>query len=277
MTLSVRGSSISYVNNTNSTTFTLPSGSAAGDTCYIFAGHGGAVTVPTGWNTADNETGTNVNGAVFFKTLTSTDITAGSVSISFGAISYGIVSGITFIGATVMRSLGQYLRNSTGAGPRTLTEPNATNGDYAIYFGMIKLNSTITPSRGSSLQTSSNLNASGILYGELLSSTASISETYTFGATPTGDYESLLVVKVDDGTTTVDEFQLSRQALLTNQSIQFNQISRQSLQVLTPISINQTSRLTLRNSTTSPVSISVNGLARLTLKSGHRRRQIFQS
>jgi hypothetical protein len=231
--IAVRNSSIVYVNNASSVVYTLPAGSAAGDACFVFVEHGFAVTAPAGWQTWDNSAGSNVNGATFWKKLVAADITAGNITINFAGTYYGIVAGISFVGSVVPRSAGVFQRNSSGAGPRSLTEPNATNGDYAIHFSGMRLNGTITSSRGASLQSSSNLNASGILYGELLAATSSITETFTFSATPAGDYDAVLVVKPDDGTTRVPIQQFTRQSVMSvSGKVSSHQFNRQAL--LTP-------------------------------------------
>jgi hypothetical protein len=197
--VTVRASNIAYVNNSSSATFTLPTGSAAGDWCLMFVAHGFSVTAPTGWTVFKNLTGTNWNGAAFEKELTSADITAGTVSLSFSGVYFGIVAGITFTQRPSYIRCYNAGRNSTGASSRGVTVPNFArgtpqSGDYVVTFGSGRFNGTVTANVGSSLQTTSNANASGALYGGALGSSGSLTSTVSFSATPTGDFEAVVVL-----------------------------------------------------------------------------------
>lgn len=190
----LRSSSIAYVSNASSGSVTLPVGVAAGDTCFLFVEHGYSANTPTGWSIVDRLTGTNINGAIFSKELTSTDITAGSVTVSFAGVYYGIIAAAAFVGPVVVRTV-KSARNSTGATSRSLSTTSVPAvDDYALYFGSGRFNGTITSSAGTSLQTSSNANASAVLAGATLTASGVTSSTYSFSATPTGDYEAIAVV-----------------------------------------------------------------------------------
>lgn len=195
--ISVRGSRISYVNNANSLTFTLPASSAEGDWCIIFAGHGFGVNTPTGWNLQESQTGTNWNGAYFEKELSASDISTGTLSITFTGAYYGIVAGISFTKKPGYIAYYGSSRNSAGAASRALTtnEPLIATGDYVVTFGSGRYNGTVTCDTGSSLQSSSNLNASGALYGGSRGSSGNFTTTVSYGGgTPTGDFQAVIVM-----------------------------------------------------------------------------------
>lgn len=194
MAIAVRSSRIAYANNVSSTAFAFPTGSLAGDRCVIFVEHGFAVTLPTDWFSLNNSTGSNVNGACFEKVLDSADITAGSVTISFGGTFFGVVAGISFVGAIGAVRTSIFGRNSAGSTSRTLTtDSSPQTGDYAAYFASGRGNVTVTSSSGAALQTTSNVSASGVLTGGLLGASGAISSTFSFSSAPTGDYYAIVV------------------------------------------------------------------------------------
>lgn len=191
---SLRATRIVYVNNANSGTIALPAGSATGDTCYLFAESGYAVSTPAGWTAVDIAGGTNVNGAVFKRTLTADDITTGSVTVSFTGAYYGIIAAATFIGAAVQRTIVSS-RNSFNGSSRVLTtDASPIVGDYVLYFGAGRFNGIVTSSSGSVLETASNPNASAVLAGEVLASAGAVTNTFSFSAFTSGDYDVILVI-----------------------------------------------------------------------------------
>lgn len=196
--ISVRGSRITHVNNASSINFTLPPSSAAGDRCFIFIQHGFAISsTPTGWNLLVQQTGSNINGSVISKVLTPADITAGTVTISFGGAYYGQIAGVSFVGCTGGFRTYTSSRNSTGATSRSLTTSGQTpqSGDYALYFGSTRDSSSVcTVDVGSSLQAQTNTNAAACLYGRTLGSTGADSANFAYSIAGTGDFQAIVVV-----------------------------------------------------------------------------------
>ncbi len=193
----VRATRKQYVNNASSAVFTFPTGSAAGDLCVIFAGHGYGTTTPAGWTELDNRQGSNFNGACFYKFLTSGDISTGSVTISFAGTYYGHVAGVTMTGGSYpVRAYGGG-RNSAGASTRTISTAQTwpVSGDLALYFGAARVNASCSTATGTSLQTDAQANSSMALSDELLSSGGTASETFNFGGSPSGDYEAIVIVR----------------------------------------------------------------------------------
>lgn len=195
MAISVRGSNLAYVNNANSGSVTLPGGSAAGDRCVIMAAHGWDVVAPAGWELIENLTGTNINGAAYQKLLSAGDITAGSVTVSFGGTYYGTIAIIGFVGSIAGHKLYAASRNSSGATSRVVTTASGPlTGEYAIYYGHGRGNVTVTSSGGSGLQTTSNSNASAVLAGGVLGSSGAVSNTFSYSSAPTGDFNIVIIV-----------------------------------------------------------------------------------
>jgi hypothetical protein len=193
--ISVRASGVSYVNNANFVVFSLPSGSQAGDSCVIFAEHGWNVLTPAGWNALNLSTGANINGACFQKHLSAADIAAGSVTITFGGVYYGIVAAVTFVGCTGGVRTYTFARNSAGSTSRAVTtDTTPKTGDYALYFGSTRGNTACSVDKGASVQASSNANASACLYGGTLASDGALTATFSYGVAGSGDFEGVLIV-----------------------------------------------------------------------------------
>jgi hypothetical protein len=192
----LRASRLQYCNNASSVAIALPTGSAAGDLCFLFGGHGFAVSTPSGWTPLTVSSGSNYNGAVFRRVLSSADITAGSITVSFGGTYYGHVALATMVGNGSWDIFFADSRNSTGATSRSQATPNSINsGSLALWFSGGRANITITCNRGGQLQTDSQLNASATLYSESVGSTAVDTATFTYSSAPTGDYEAVVVIQ----------------------------------------------------------------------------------
>lgn len=196
LSISVRGSRLTWVNNASSIVFSLPPGSQAGDRCDIAASNGWSVNTPAGWVTLVSLTGSNTNGAAFSRILTAADIATGSVTITFANAYYGIVGGITFVGCTGGLRDFAFTRNGSGSSTRNVTTsgPTPQAGDYAVYMGQCRGNSTVTCNQGSSLQTSSNSEGSGCIYGGVLGSSGAVSATFSYSAVPSGDFQGIFVI-----------------------------------------------------------------------------------
>jgi hypothetical protein len=188
------GSASSYV-------VTWPSGTVANDIAVIVAGHGAAISTPTGWTLINSMTGTIWNGAAFWKTLTSADITAGSVTVSAASATNGVVSIATVVGGFTPQFVGTFSRNSTGSASIVAPAVTVTGADtLAIYFGSNHGASTDTISRGLlKQQANDTVAASGALYTENFSATtASFSPTMSYSVAGTGNYQgSITLISID--------------------------------------------------------------------------------
>jgi hypothetical protein len=193
--VAVRGHAIASSSG-SSLSLTLPAGSAAGDCVILFTGHGFAPSGnPTGFTQLDYQAGTNWNGGTWIKLLDSADITAGSVSISYGGSFNGVRSCIVFQGTPRLIRAFTSSRNGSGASSRALTtDSTPRSGDYFIGFGSGRANNTVTCDTGSSLRTVSATSASGVLNGGSVGSNGAITATFSYSTTPTGDYQVVLIV-----------------------------------------------------------------------------------
>lgn len=194
----LRGSDLVYVNNTSSQGINLPAGSAAGDRAVLFASHGYGVNAVSGWTSLDSSGGSNINGAVFTKILDSADITAGSVTVTFGGSYYGEVSIAVAVGPTAGVRETKTVRSSSGASPNSLTTSlSASGSDLALYYGSIRTSSsTTTVDRGTSLQSrSADTEASAALYSEDLTSSGTVTAIFSHSPASNGYYEAIVILK----------------------------------------------------------------------------------
>lgn len=181
-------------------TVSWPTGTVVGDFVIIFAGHGFAINLPSGWLSINSSTGSNWNGACFWKYMTAADITAGSVTVTTGGAFNGVVAAITLIGNryTFMSGSTVVSRNGTGAASRTLSTdgtPNTT--DMMLYFGSNRNASNDTVNQGSVQQAINATAASGCLYAGRPSSNGDISAIFSYSVSSgtTGDYQVVLDVR----------------------------------------------------------------------------------
>lgn len=178
---------------------TWPTGTVAGDYVFIFAGHAFSINTPTGWFQIDAQTGTNWNGAAFWRFLNATDIAAGNVTVTTGGSGNGVFAAVTLIGAHgFIRTPITSSRNSTGAASRTLNTDGALQTtDLVLYFASNRNNSANTVSLGSSQQTISAAAASGALYAGSPAAAGGISPVFSYSVSSgtTGDYQAAIALK----------------------------------------------------------------------------------
>lgn len=194
---SIRGSRLLYVNNSGTGTLTLPTGSVAGDRMVVCAGHGYGVTTPVGWTSLDNSAGSNFNGAVFTKILSGADIIAGNVVITFGGSYYGVVMGVTFVGALTGVRTSQAVRTGTGTTPQTVTTGGSpVSGDLALYFGCGRVNGVVTCDQGTiTLQTSSGAEGSGAVKFGIVGASGAITANFAYTGSLSGTYQAVVVLQ----------------------------------------------------------------------------------
>lgn len=193
--VTIRGSSKLYVNNASSGTITLPSGSAADDFCMLFVGHGYNAVAPTGWGSLDNSTGANYNGAVFYKKLTSADVSTGTATVTFGGSYYGTIIAATIVGTSYLPRQISPQRNGSGSTSRTITTASGpVAGDRAFYFGSARASTGASTSSGASLQSDTGTNSSAVLSSEAVAATGTVSETFNYGSGSIGDYQAVLII-----------------------------------------------------------------------------------
>ncbi|HTF69540.1 MAG TPA: hypothetical protein VK638_43365, partial [Edaphobacter sp.] len=192
----IRGTGI-QASSASSYTVSWPSGTVAGDLAVILVGHGFGVATPSGWTSADNSTGSNWNGAVFSKVLTSGDITAGAVTVNVAGSFDGVVAIVTFVGGTAGIREADVQRNGTGSSSITLNTSGAVlSTDTCIYFGSNRGASTDTVNRGTlQQQANDSSSASGALYTESITSGGATTAIFGYSSAGSGNYQAIVVVK----------------------------------------------------------------------------------
>lgn len=169
----------------NSLSCSFPAGSAAGDLALIFwiSTSGGANTpsTPSGWSVQIGPIIAAPQQALFYKILTSADITAGSVTVNnSGTAEIAMILRVC-IGAPTIRESPS--TNSSGGGSTTLTTSSAvTAGDAAIYFAGIYGSSSVSSSRGSLTASSTSGPTRSWIWDEAVTSSGALSNTFTWGS-----------------------------------------------------------------------------------------------
>ncbi len=182
-------------------TLSLPSGTSAGDLAIIFVGaEDNSISLSTsGWTTLNQAGGLYVVGWTFSKILTTSDITAGSVTITLMSRDDAVFTLDTFVGATwgiretdVQEYGGSF--TSPVSGPSTTIA--VTNTDAGLYFAFNHSASTDAIDHGL-MQDAANdgVGASGVLNFQSISSSGSFTPTFTYSSPGTGYYQSLVIVK----------------------------------------------------------------------------------
>lgn len=192
----VRGQAI--VNSSASpAVISFPSGTAIGDLVSVVANNGNGMLTPAGWSIDYGGTFAHMGIIVIHKTMTSGDISTGSVSISpsGGGLTQGVYSIVSFVGNTQtgLREVDQ-LFDSTGGSTRTISTSSAVrSSDYAIYVGATQANSTVTVNVGSLVGQVAASNISGALYSGNASAGVN-SATFSYATVGTVDFQVIIIV-----------------------------------------------------------------------------------
>jgi hypothetical protein len=196
----IRGT-LMQASSASSYTVSWPTGTQAGDLAVICVGHGWVAMTPSGWTSQNAINGTNWNGAVFSKVLTSADITAGSVDVPFSGNYDGILAITTFIGSTAGIREADFSQNRSGSGSVVApsTSSSVLSSDTALYFGSNRAASTCSVNLGTVQGTANDGgNASGCVYAEALTSSGAVQPTMTYSANEGlsgGNYQGTVIVK----------------------------------------------------------------------------------
>lgn len=190
-----RGAEIVWVNNTNTINVPLPLGTLSGDLAVVAAGHGWNVNLPAGWTNLNNMTGTNTNGAAFFKFLTPTDISNGFVTVTFGGVYYGVAGMVTYDPATVS-GVGNVDagRSASSTGTRSLSVSGVADTDSIVVFGYGRGNGVVGFVPTTANDAVNNTNASGVMGYFEPTTSGVIGETISYGSDPSGNYGVAVVV-----------------------------------------------------------------------------------
>lgn len=192
----IRGTAI-QASSAGSYTVSWPSATVAGDLAVIFGGHGWNLIAPTGWTSLDNSTGTNWNGAVFYRVLNGADITTGSVTVTAGGSFDGVLAIASFVGGSGGIRTKSAQQNGSGSSSVTLpTDGSPLTTDMMLYFGSNRAASTDTVSLGSNLRQANNGSAaSGCLFAGSPAAAGGVSPVFSYSSAGSGNYQVAVAVK----------------------------------------------------------------------------------
>lgn len=190
--------------NAASVAVTWPSGTIAGDMVLIFSHHGYNTNAPAGWTTLDRTTyNTNHGGAVFYKIMDASDITAGGVTVTFGGNWAGGVLLVTYEDGADL-ALGVIAQvSSTGARPAgtwALSYAAESTRAYCL-FGSARdgaVSFSVATADLTQAITTPGPSPRYLAFAEMEPSpSTSVNETVTFASTPNGYYGILVSITKD--------------------------------------------------------------------------------
>jgi hypothetical protein len=181
-------------------TIPLPACATAGDTVVmVVSSAANLTTLPAGWTTIDSHcTGISYwGGCVQTRTLTTGDVTAGSVSITQNAATVLVGEFLEFNGA-VTPAVSVYYNTSTPVNPVSAPATNQSEfffGDELYYWGANRGSGTVSVNRGAILDTPAA--GASVMYSETISTsvTGAITPQFTYGTfSPQGQYNAVIFV-----------------------------------------------------------------------------------
>lgn len=182
-------------------TVSFGAGAAAGDVYLIFFGGGFQVTTPpTGWAILAAGTGSNFNGTILGKVLSSGDVSTGSVVVTPASTFNSVVIGINFVGSTVGAIATQPIgvQNGSGVTSTILTMFGVVcTTTEMLYFGGTRgaANVTVSVGGGTSIQAVNAASASGALYGGTNpGGLLGLGATYNFSLAGSGYYVAMIAI-----------------------------------------------------------------------------------
>jgi hypothetical protein len=201
-TPNIRGTGI-QASSASSFTVSWPTGTVAGDLAIIFTCGGYTATTPANWTSIDYVSQSDWTKNVFWKVLNSTDITNGSVTVSYNGTYDACTAIITLKGAYNIKYPITSQINQSGSSSITLnTTSNASQVAFttnlAIYFCANRANSvdTIADPYATLTQqkTVSQGNASGTLYTGAPAG-GNLNPTFSYATAGTlGNYQIVMVM-----------------------------------------------------------------------------------
>lgn len=188
--------------NANSVTLSLPAGTIAGDLVVIVAGHGYPLVPLVGWTVLQQDTGTWWSGSVSYKVMTPSDITAGSVTVTFKNSFNGCATIASYQnGASLVVDL---------VGSRSTSGGNATVASYSInfqadtnktylMFGAARANATVSFTLATTAVGGNGTNASGALGLYNPGANGAATEQVAYSASGNGNYAAVVSIGVSSG------------------------------------------------------------------------------
>jgi hypothetical protein len=167
----------------------------------LFVGAQNTITQPSGWSTLQNVgTASFWTGAVFTKTLTSGDVSAGSVSIVTGGAGGVVAALATFIGATggIRETDTAYVVSTAPTSFSNSTSSAVVGGDVALMFGCNRGGANPTCDVGTMQQAQADGGnaAAGCLYFDNAPSAGGFTATMGYSEySPEGFYQAIVIVE----------------------------------------------------------------------------------
>lgn len=197
-TPTIRSSNIASI-NAASTVVSWPTGTVAGDVVFIFTEHGYGSICPSGWTQVEVSYNGNTQGGTFAKLMTSADITAGNVTVTFGGSFNGVVAAVTITGLGKIADKFMFNSSSSTSYASYLVSGlyNALATDRVIAFFSSRGALNATCPNFTTLQTVNAANGSAMLgyYDTSKLSVLGFTETAAFSAANTGIYISILALR----------------------------------------------------------------------------------
>lgn len=194
--IATRGTN-SNISATASITVTFPAGSAAGDLAILFVGSQAGITQPSGWTTLQNLFPANWSGSTLSKTLSSGDISTGSITINSPGSSAMVAAIQVFVDATKLQVRENQAtgNNAATASVPLNTDGNVMSNDYGVWFASCRCGTLPTINQGSLAQSQNNTsNGTGVLYDGAINAPGQITATSTYAGYNTAGYYSSNVV-----------------------------------------------------------------------------------
>jgi hypothetical protein len=187
VTPTIRGTTIQWANSA-SYTVTIPAGSIAGDVMFIYMGHGFSPQTPTGWLPVLLQLGTNAQGGIFAKTLTSANITTGTVTVTASGGFNGLVMSVVIVGTTLGKTrIARGVQSGTGTTSTSVHFPETEIGDLIIVFAYTRGNATSGLTNTTQVRTNAIDTASGSLFtATAVQNVFGFLETLTFSGAGNG-------------------------------------------------------------------------------------------
>jgi hypothetical protein len=195
----VRGSS-GLATSANPAVITFPGSAIAGDEAFIFVGGGWSVpSAPSGWTQIDNEAGSNFNGFIAHRTLTSGDITTGSVSVTLAG-TFDLYAACLVVEGPTYGGIRGFNANRSGSSTPSdvlITSSSPITSDLVIYFGSQRGSSLPVVNQGTQLQQQTNSSSgAGVLAAGNPGSAGPITATFTYPSPSNGGiYDAIVVVE----------------------------------------------------------------------------------
>lgn len=193
-TLPTKVGSDLIVFNASSATINFPAGTGVGDLAILVSHHGWDIFTPAGWATLDSKTGTNVQGAVFYKILSSGDITTGSVTVTYigsfgGCLGIEVYAATTFTGISLLGS-----QRTASTTPTVSFTGTVTPADSIVIYGGARANGLVTFVTATVDKSVTDTNASASIGTYDATAVGLFSETISFAASGGGIYACAITV-----------------------------------------------------------------------------------